>query len=477
MISTSFLLGVLLDCTLLPTPMDPAFCTQLDASGTINVMCPWNSATSSYAVGGTYANPNDDCDDTDAIQSALNRALQYKTIYLPVGIADVQPGYLARPYRVSAPLNITGRRVVGEHHMIVDRATRIVYAGATPLDGPDNLLPPPAGEFNAQYQSGSLLWSAGAVVQVENLLIDGAGLVDYGLYLYRSHGPITSVRNVKIKGTREAGLFLDSTMGATLDSIHTELNQKDGIVLVSATTTSIMRSSSTWNGRNGIVVVRRNGGASGGVTMLSCVVEQNGQNGIAGEGHGVYVLNTLSQTLVEKFWFEANFWDGFRAEGAHNVTLSNSNLSGAGLDPDAAGDSSNHAIHLSDSQHCTVRGNNTGGSAYNWQSIWVDGPCRFCTFTENIYDSGNGATEYLGGGQYFEVVYFNGTTKSRVGQHINKSVQSHAPPVAGAWAVGDIVWNRSPASGEPAGWMCAVTSGTAGQFSCTQWLTMGSLAP
>lgn len=44
-----------------------------------------------------------------------------------------------------------------------------------------------------------------------------------------------------------------------------------------------------------------------------------------------------------------------------------------------------------------------------------------------------------------------------------------AAPTAGTWGVGDIVWNSSPAVGQPKGWMCTV-AGTPGT-----WVSMGNL--
>lgn len=48
--------------------------------------------------------------------------------------------------------------------------------------------------------------------------------------------------------------------------------------------------------------------------------------------------------------------------------------------------------------------------------------------------------------------------------------QSSAIPTTGTWAVGDVVWNTSPSSGQPAGWMCTV-AGTPGT-----WKAMANLA-
>ena len=45
-----------------------------------------------------------------------------------------------------------------------------------------------------------------------------------------------------------------------------------------------------------------------------------------------------------------------------------------------------------------------------------------------------------------------------------------AAPVAGTWAVGDIVWNTAPAAGGAPGWVCT-TAGTPGT-----WKAMANLA-
>jgi hypothetical protein len=46
----------------------------------------------------------------------------------------------------------------------------------------------------------------------------------------------------------------------------------------------------------------------------------------------------------------------------------------------------------------------------------------------------------------------------------------NAPPVAGTFLLGDIVWNQTPAAGGTPGWVC-VTSGTPGT-----WKAMANLA-
>jgi hypothetical protein len=45
-----------------------------------------------------------------------------------------------------------------------------------------------------------------------------------------------------------------------------------------------------------------------------------------------------------------------------------------------------------------------------------------------------------------------------------------AAPVTGTWVVGDRVWDSTPASGTPMGWICTV-AGTPGT-----WVAMANLA-
>jgi hypothetical protein len=52
---------------------------------------------------------------------------------------------------------------------------------------------------------------------------------------------------------------------------------------------------------------------------------------------------------------------------------------------------------------------------------------------------------------------------------LNSMSWSYQAPVAGDWIEGDIVWNATPAVGQPIGWMCSV-SGPPGT-----WVSMGNL--
>lgn len=48
-----------------------------------------------------------------------------------------------------------------------------------------------------------------------------------------------------------------------------------------------------------------------------------------------------------------------------------------------------------------------------------------------------------------------------------KRVSGAIPPTSGAWTVGDLVWNESPAAGEALGWVCT-SAGSPGT-----WLPVG----
>jgi len=471
-------------CDVEPTPLYPDFCRQLDESGTINVMCPWDDTLGDYAVGGTYANPNDECDDTAAIQSALDRAVNLKTVLLPTGENSQVGSLLTNPYRVSSPLNVSYRRLVGgSYHTNGDRtAARILFVGPH-SEGPANTLPPPKWDagYGAPYIAASVLYSSNARCQIENLIVNGNNLVGYGIYLFKAN--FTSINNVLVTGTLEAGFFTDSAQMFSFDLVRAELNAKDGIVMVAGNGSSVIKPTACYNGRHGIVVTRRNGnayegGSSGGLALLHGDAEGNGTNAAEGEGNGVYVINTTTPVLVTKFWLEENYWDGFRAEKAHNVSLLYSNVSGVSQGAYAEGESKNHAFHLIDCKHCTIKGNTVAtykDYENGWYNVWIEGLSTFPIVTENIYDSGFYPTEYLGGGMHFEVVYDDGNTKQRMGQHFNGAMQCESQPTTGTWRVGDICWNRSPASGEPAGWMCSQPDVTQYPYGCAEWLKIGML--
>lgn len=460
-----------------------------------------------YQSFGVYANPNDTCDDTLAIESALGRAGQAKTVYFPAG--DGIHGELPKAYRVSRGLNVSGRRLMGENHTSAGAATRIEYVGEA-LVGPPNTLPPPGsdGTLFQQYRKGSVLFATNNAAHLENLIVDAARMADYAIYLYRSGGALTTVRTVTVQNANKVGLFLDES-GVFLNSVVARCNLQDGIMLVNANGGTVISSSAHGNDRNGIVVTKRQGSpGAGGVKVLYGVVQYNGiaidETGECGfemagssapaEGNGIYVLGTLSTTIVEGIWLEGNRWDGLRAENAHDVHFLYNQTGCTPSGSDAFGDSLSRGIALHDCRHCTVRGNQLSGpqDAKNCEDILVASTSRpqvgqrdpysiFAYVSENIYNSGLGPTAARSPGDPFEVHLIDSDrgVKSTVSQHHLNTWQADTPPTSGIWTEGDIVWNRKPGVGEPAGWMCErveLGSGPLARGGCTSWLAMGLLS-
>lgn len=460
------MLLVFLACVPSPGSLSPAECRAQGENGRVNVTCA-HKVGEGYVeystLGAVWANPGDQCDDTKAIQGAIVRATAFQTVYLPSG--KIQGGAVGK-YIVSAPISIAATRVEGELHYSAGRGTTLKYVGPG-LSGPPNDIPPRGPDNPAGYAAGAIIQSITHPAQLSNITVDCNGLVDYGVYYYRAHGSSSWIRNVYVKGCRMAGVFLDSSMIMSVRDLAVENSAQDGLVVVSGNSTQLSNIQARWNKRNGVVIAKRSGGASGGVSLTHGVIENNGSPESCDTSRpcaGIFVTGTTTPVNIRDMWIEGNYWDGVRSVGARNLSVKTSVVFGISASQTET-KSDNYSMYFEDCQHCSVAGNviGVGGKYFGYEDITFKGAHQYMLVEGNIYDSGYRPTHYVGGtAGAFEVV-ING---DGFGQHQRSQLMSAHPPTDGDWIPGDMVWNRSPTAGAASGWI----------YSGTEWLAIGVLA-
>jgi hypothetical protein len=109
-----------------------------------------------------------------------------------------------------------------------------------------------------------------------------------------------------------------------------------------------------------------------------------------------------------------------------------------------------------------------GAASYHNRLVGIDIPVAF---TDNNYQ----AMSYPGTNSYTNVmgpgaIFLPNTMESLTGSPYRVTFDN-AAPTTGTWNIGSIVFNGSPTTGQPIGWMCTV-AGTPGT-----WKAMGNLEP
>ena len=166
----------------------------------------------------------DDEIDWAAIVAALNSAGVSMSVFIPAGT-----------YRVSAPLDISARRVVGVHHW---RSSQ----GGTIIKATDSATLP------------YVLHAQNNPCQLEDIIIDSHGRAEYGLYTSKVHGSTALVRNVSVAGSTVAGFYFKSSMVANFEALIAENNAGHGFVLEDCNASKFFNIQALSNSAIGVVV-------------------------------------------------------------------------------------------------------------------------------------------------------------------------------------------------------------------------------
>lgn len=349
---------------------------------------------------------DDVTDDTEAIKTALNAAGQNNTIYMPAGT-----------YLVSEPIRVSARRIVGERH------GRAVVNGTI---------------VKADAEIESIFFTSSSPTTLENILLDGYGLADYCVHTYKSHSSSTIIRNVIATRSKTAGFFFEYSMGMAISSIIANGNFGDGIVIEDGNSSNISEFQSIQNQGSGLVI--RGNEASGGVYVLNGDIEAN-------SNYAIYVDSVVTTAVLENIWIEhpAIGFDTIVIDNSRHINIRNCRLSGYGIED-------TRAIRLiNNSRNCLIEGNSVApGDGYElYASIELE------PGSQNNRIFGN----YRLSGIVTRELQTNHTDRNWVDQRTVGYMNS--VPSSGVWRDGDIIWNITPSTTEPMGWMC-VSGGSPG---------------
>lgn len=347
-------------------------------------------------------------DDSAAIQAALAAAGQDSSVFLPRGT-----------YRVDAPINITGRRLLGERHgLSLSSGGTVIRAGSS--------MP-------------AVVYSQSGPASAENLIIDANELADYGVHLYRSGGPVTWVRNVAAQKGLVAGLFFDECQVMGADRITAYHNAGHGIVARDCNASRFTFVQSRENAGHGLAAL--GSVASGGVSFVHANVENNALG-------PVLVQGTRATVLLQNVWSENSTQaDGIVIDDAKIVNVISCRITGFS-------NGTHRAFRLTNgSNNCMLIGNCAapGDEHESFAAIEIEDGC------ENNRAFGNFRVS--------DIVTWPLAVNHTGRNWADRRAVCHlsAVPSSGTWARGDMVFHADPSAGGPMGWMC-VTGGTPGTW-------------
>jgi parallel beta-helix repeat protein len=251
----------------------------------------------------------------------------------------------------------------------------------------------------------------------------------------------TQIEDVSIQAMAGNGIWFDQSAGVLIDKCDISGNGKSGIYMSTGANGSVIRDNSiTANCRAGddyasIQLWSTPGNTSGPVLIEGNILENNAEAPYPG-----VTVNTewnLRATRVLNLNVIGNYFDdqikrqyNVYVDGTCDVFIFIGNLVLHG------------EVYVDSVSHGLVSGNHLYDSRLN-----VNTPYR-----AEVAFSGNS---------------YRGTAHKAQG--VNVFTREHvwygftAPPTAGSWEVSDIVWNVSPATGRPIGWVCTV-AGTPGTW-------------
>lgn len=484
-------------------PAPVTACETWDAAGLVNVRCPINPCTLAYQTptggGGAcepvFADPDDDCDDTTAIQTALARAGSVRTVLLPSGRENVSlPQVATNPYRISSTIDVSGRRIRGQgvagHN---EKGTRIaVVAGVTlsahqacDFDLATDTLPALANPGTV-CKTGAMLAAVSSPTEISALVlqptIGGAtGVAHFGIYLNQADGSL--ITDVVTRFFSRSGIVMEDS-DASLRRIGSLVNETHGIVTANGRV-DISASGVQVNKGHGLVVTTRAQTTDTRpiVAVYSFDAEVNGDPqhspGLCGPvgtqtGRGINVADSHGIVSVRDAWLEGNGLGGFRAARSDHVGLFTSRSMGncpGAPDPDFAGETRSHAIEFLDCRHCAAVGN-TAEAGVEQDDTWQEGNSVYADVRRNIFSSGTPNTlHYTGGngaGPYSVKMAQRTPSPTKVSffQHASRHLTSGVepplqPPITafGRMVPGDIVWQGLPVPSSTAAWTCHSQSG------------------
>lgn len=456
-------------------PLSPEVCEAMDAMGTVNVRCaiqsqPPHAYTHSVDPLAVWASPNDDCDDTAGIVAALAKAHVAREVFLPPGDGTDQVApYATRPYLISAPINISSRRLRGlrvsnsNHGTRVQLAPNVALAAAQECHSVPLVDLPTQNPFN-DCGSGSLFRSTNAAT-ISDLVIDAEG-ADFGLVMHKNHGG--QISGLAVSNAGMAGVQVEQSGSMSIRDVTASFNDGDGVRIIGSNGTTATMVRATVNGRHGVVLA---GWRPTDPVPHTGECNLHGGNIEINGGHGLYA-SRVTGVVAGGFRLEGNAWDGARVEDSQNVTVRDVRvIQSASIPHDTiSGEAKWHSIAVYGSADVSVENVVVGGGSLIATDFWsestvfldVRGSYWMGSGVNGVYDTVGVRTPDANGGA--QRIFFTA----------RRMFAANAQPTVGGWRYGDIVWNATPWTGEVLGWICRNT--TAYGHECLLWMPLQTLA-
>lgn len=252
------------------------------------------------------AKGNGVANDHNAIQQALNDARHNEEVYLPGGI-----------YLVSERLNMSARKMRGEHYWRADQGGTIIKAASG-------------------FSHDEVIYAANNPCQLLDLYIDANNVCNFAVHAYKCNGASTLFSNLSAANANEYGYYIEKCQSTTFERLVARYNPV-GIYAVDCNGTRFIHCVSNRNTSHGMMAKRIN--ASAGCRIDNLISEVNG-------GHGLFVENVVG-IIIEKCWLEGNNGDGVYLLRCRNAILERTRITGG----DAADD---RCVRLKHSKMCRV---------------------------------------------------------------------------------------------------------------------------
>lgn len=266
-----------------------------------------------------------------------------------------------------------------------------------------------------------------------------------------------------------AGIVANNAAQLTLENLWVTNHGFHGVKLTKCYNARVKNCVISQNGQHGLWLDEQ----CNNVTVLTCLVNGNARKD--GGYANIAVIGTsgkenLSVSLIGCDFTAAGLTPITTVTSAYNLIIQYTNsINVFGCYSEAA---VTDLVYSDSSAHCISFANNymQDGRVYfeNSPQLLVQGN----TFFRNTVNTSLTVSAVSGNNSRINQNYFsNGATESYSGTILSPSVQwSTAPPSGGTWKVSDVVYNSTPASGQPQGWVCTV-AGTPGT-----WKAMANLA-
>ncbi len=374
-------------------------------------------------------------DDTAAIQQALAAASFLKAVYFPAGT-----------YSVTAGIDITGRRMIGEPPVAGQGGSLIRVSGtATTFDGAvlySGEPPPPDGPKPARPP-----------VNLSSIQVDANFKADYGIHLFGATGNSTNLWNVYVRQARLDNFFFDACQVSNFSMLESRNAGRHGIHLCDCNGAKLLNFRSLQSGSpvpggspnpNGYGLFIEAERHSGGVFIAGGDIE-------SGYGPAIYVHNISATTTIEKIWIENGapncHTDPVVIDNARSVVLQQCRITGGAdkMTQIRAIRLKNAAIsNIICANFIAMHGETLPGTGLSYgDQIEIEAGCQ------NNHIEGNQALRSIPVG-----ILVNTTDRSHtLGQ---RQVMSYAAaaPTTGTWQRGDIVFNIEPVASGFVGWVC-----------------------